>query len=100
MRAIPAARREGVACAKSGVVDPRTFHQSVRLPCGSVSMSTTGPAPGILRGHREVAGERGLARPAFLRRQHDDLHEAVPFPVGRLSGTSRYNSVNDWPPAL
>ena len=39
------ARRATVVCAKAGYSASRSFHQSASEPCGSMSISTTGPAP-------------------------------------------------------
>ena len=67
--------------ANSGVFACRTFHQSDRLPCGSVSTSATGPAPAPVGGDGEMAGERRFAGPAFLRCDRDDMHGNAPrFP--------------------
>src|SRR3546814_6368993 len=40
-----AARRATVVWAKAGRSVSRSFHQSASDPCGSMSISTTGPAP-------------------------------------------------------
>src|SRR5215210_2368167 len=39
------ARRATVVWAKAGMSASRSFHQSARLPCGSMSIRQTGPAP-------------------------------------------------------
>src|SRR5688572_26775027 len=39
------ASRATVVCAKAGMSAWRSFHQSARLPCGSISIRQTGPAP-------------------------------------------------------
>ena len=39
------ARRATVVWAKAGKSSSRSFHQSASEPCGSMSISTTGPAP-------------------------------------------------------
>ena len=39
------ARRDTVVCANAGKSASRSFHQSAREPCGSISIKTTGPAP-------------------------------------------------------
>src|SRR5689334_11550555 len=41
------ARRATVVWAKAGMSASRSFHQSARLPCGSMSIRQTGPAPDI-----------------------------------------------------